>query len=196
MDLKLSENPLDLANTILEDIKSSEDLGLLRCVQCGMCTSSCPGAMHSDFNPRDMIEKILEGDETVIEEESIWNCFYCYTCHSICPVGNSACEVTQILRQISISRGDANKKIRPFLEFGDGFLSMALGGIPSVFFPEMREDIGEEWWDFKMNLDSIRDDLDLGSYIPPQESIDEVNKLLINSGFEKRIEAIRNDEKP
>jgi heterodisulfide reductase subunit C len=161
-----------------------------------MCTASCPGAMHSDFNPRDMIEKILEGDKTVSEEESIWNCFYCYTCHSICPVGNSACEVNQILRQISISKGNVNDKIQPFLEFGDSFLSMAIGGIPSVFFPEMREDIGEKWWNFKMNLDSVRDDLDLGSYIPPQESIDEVNKLLINSGFEKRINAIRNDEKP
>jgi heterodisulfide reductase subunit C len=190
MNLKLNENTHDLANSILKNLKSSEDMGLLRCVQCGMCTSTCPGARHSSYNPREMIKKILQGDETVIEDENIWNCFYCYTCHSICPVGNSACEVNQILRQIAIKNGKVNDKVKPFIEFGDSFLRLAIGGIPSIFFPEMREDIGEDWWDFKNNLDEIRKDLDLDSYIPDDESINEVRTLLINSGFEKRIKKI------
>lgn len=190
MNLKLDENPHNLANYILNDLKSSEDMGLLRCVQCGMCTSTCPGARHSSYNPRDMIERILQGDETVIEDDDIWNCFYCYTCHSICPVGNSACEVNQILRQIAIDSGKANDKVKPFIEFGESFLTLAIGGIPSIFFSEMKKDIGDDWWTFKCNLDDVRRDLGLGSYIPDEESINEVNKLLVNSGFEKRVKNI------
>ncbi|WP_409199511.1 ferredoxin:CoB-CoM heterodisulfide reductase subunit HdrC [Methanobrevibacter sp. DSM 116169] len=190
MKLKLNEEPHSLANYILNDLKSSENMGLLRCVQCGMCTSTCPGARHSQYNPRDMIERILQGDTTVIKDEDIWNCFYCYTCHSICPVGNSACEVNQILRQIAIDSGEVNEKVKPFLEFGDSFLTLAIGGIPSIFFPQMREDIGDEWWEFKENLDNVREELDLDSYIPTEDSIEEVRTLLINSGFEKRIKKI------
>lgn len=193
MNVKLDENPLNLANRILNDLKTSKDMGLLRCVQCGMCTSTCPAARHSSYNPRDMIERVLEGDESVITDESIWNCFYCYTCHSICPVGNSACEVNQVLRQIAIDNGKVNNA-KKFTEFGDSFLTLAIGGIPSIFFGEMRKDIGSEWWEFKENLDSVRDDLGLDSYIPDEESIEEVKKLLIKSGFEKRIKKIEKGE--
>ena len=193
MNLKLDEKPLTLANRILNDLKTSKDMGLLRCVQCGMCTSTCPATRHSDYNPRDMIEKVLEGDESIIEDENIWNCFYCYTCHSICPVGNSACEVNQVLRQIAIDNGKG-EKAKPYLEFGDSFLSLAIGGIPSVFFSTMREDIGEEWWEFKGNLDKIREDLNLDSYIPDDASIKEVNTLLVKSGFQKRMKKIEKGE--
>ena len=193
MDNWEKKNSIDLANRVNCDIKSSMD-GLLRCVQCGMCTSTCPGAQHSDYNPRDMIERVINGDESIIEEENIWNCFYCYTCHSICPVGNSACEVNQILKQMAIDKGIANEHLKPFLGFGDIFLSLGMGGIPSNFFPGMREDIGEEWWEFKQNLEDVRNDLGLDPLVPPKETIDEIHTLLVQTGFEKRIKKIRNDE--
>lgn len=112
---KINDNPLELAEFIIKNPKSSEDLGLLRCVQCGMCTSVCPAARHSDYNPRNMIERVLEGDETIIEDETLWQCFYCYTCHSICPVGNSACEVNQVLKQIAFDEDLIDEKLKPFL---------------------------------------------------------------------------------
>lgn len=192
--LNIDEDPLNLAELIIDDLKSSTDLGLLRCVQCGMCTSTCPGARHSDYNPREMIERVLEGDESILEDDAIWNCFYCYTCHSICPVGNSACEVNQILKQMAVDKGIANEHLKPFLGFGDSFLTLGIGGIPTNFFEEMREDIGEEWWEFKQNLDEIRNDLGLDPVVPPKKTIDEVHALLVQTGFEKRIEKIRNDE--
>ena len=96
---KISETPLDFAEAIKEDIKSSKDDGVLKCVQCGMCTSTCPAARHSNYNPREIMERVFEGDETLLEDEDLWNCFYCYTCHSTCPVGNSVCEVNQIIKK-------------------------------------------------------------------------------------------------
>ncbi|RBQ22369.1 CoB--CoM heterodisulfide reductase iron-sulfur subunit C [Candidatus Methanobinarius endosymbioticus] len=188
--LKIDENPLDLAEKILKDIKSSEGMGLLKCIQCGMCTSMCPGARNSDYNPRDMIERVLEGDETIIEDENIWNCFYCYTCHSICPVGNSACEVNQILRQMAINKGIANDKVRPFTGFIDVMMDLGLGKIPSIFHDDLTRDIGEEWKEKNLHLDEIREELGLKPLSMPKESIKEIRSLLKLTKLDKRVEKI------
>ncbi|KZX15719.1 hypothetical protein MBCUT_13300 [Methanobrevibacter cuticularis] len=187
---KIDEDALELPKLILKNIKASEDLGLLKCVQCGMCTSVCPAAQHCDYNPRDMVEKVLENDESIISDDKIWNCFYCYTCHSICPVGNSPCEVNQILRQIAIDRGIANEHVGAFASYGETFLEMGIGGMPKTFFMTLHEDI-EGWLDFKGELDQIREDLGLGPIKMPQESIDEVNKLLKKAKFDKRIKKLK-----
>jgi heterodisulfide reductase subunit C1 len=189
--LKINENPLKLAEKVLEDIKSSEGMGLLKCVQCGMCTSMCPGAKNSDYNPRDMIEKVLEGDESIIEDENIWNCFYCYTCHSICPVGNSACEVNQILREIAISKGIANDKVGPFAGFVDIMMDLGLGGIPYNFHDDLTRDIGKEWREKNLNLDKIREELGLNPLKMPDKSIKEIRTLLKKTKLDERIEKLK-----
>ena len=73
---KINETPLDFAEAIKEDIKSSKDEGVLKCVQCGMCTSTCPAARHSNYNPREIMERVFEGDETLLEDEDLWKCFF------------------------------------------------------------------------------------------------------------------------
>ena len=127
---KITDNPLGLAEAILDDIKSSKEDGVLKCVQCGMCTSTCPAAKHSKYNPRDIVERVLQGDESLIEDEEIWNCFYCYTCHSTCPVGNSVCEINQILKQFAITKGLADDKLYEYLGFADSYYNSAIGAIP------------------------------------------------------------------
>jgi len=187
MNVQIGNNPLRFAGEILSNLKASEDMGLLRCVQCGMCTSVCPGAKGSDYNPRDMVEKVLEGEESIINSEEIWNCFYCYTCHSVCPVGNSPCEINQILRQIAIDEGIVNDKVGPFAGYGDSFLDIGIGSMPKRFFMKLNEDI-EGWLDFKSELEEIRNELGLGPITIPKKSIEEINVLLKKVGFDKRIE--------
>ncbi|MDR2624019.1 MAG: 4Fe-4S dicluster domain-containing protein [Methanobrevibacter sp.] len=187
---RIKNNPLKLAKKILHDLKASENMGLLRCVQCGMCTSSCPGAKNSGYNPRDMVKRVLEGDESIINDEEIWNCFYCYTCHSVCPVGNSPSEVNQILRQTAIDKGIVKDKVGPFAVYGDSFLDIGIGAIPKSFFMELNEDI-EGWLDLKSELEEIRGELGLGPITIPNESIKEVNTLLKKVGFNKRIEKMK-----
>ncbi|OWT33856.1 heterodisulfide reductase subunit C [Methanobrevibacter sp. 87.7] len=192
---KFREDSLDLEEYISHNIKSSKPKGLLKCVQCGMCTSVCPAAQHSNYNPRSMVECVLEGDTAVIEDEDIWYCFYCYTCHSICPADNSPCEVNQVLRQIAVDKGIADDHLIPFLGFGDSFLNHGIGGIPENFFPEMKEDIGDDWWDFKTHLDDVRNHLGLDPVFPSEEAIVEVSTILKSCGFEDRINKIRNHHK-
>jgi heterodisulfide reductase subunit C len=138
-----------------------------------------------------MIERVLEGDESVIEEENIWKCFYCYTCHSICPVGNSACEVNQVLRQLAIAKGIANDEISPFSDFGDKMLDLGLGGIPSNFYADLTRDIGEEWMEKNLHLDEIREELGLKALKMPDESIKEIRILLEKTNFDKRLKKIK-----
>ena len=187
---KITDKPLSLAEAILEDIKSSKEDGVLKCVQCGMCTSTCPAAKHSNYNPRDIVERVLQGDESLIEDEEIWNCFYCYTCHSTCPVGNSVCEINQILKQFAITKGLADDKLYEYLGFADSYYNSAIGAIPSRFYPEIREDV-EGWWEFREHLGEIRDELGLDSLTPPRDVIDEVSLVLTNCGFKERIDKIR-----
>lgn len=191
---KINENPLELAEVIIKNPRSSKDLGLLRCVQCGMCTSVCPAAKHSDYNPRDIIERVLEGDETIIKDETLWDCFYCYTCQSICPVGNSVCEVNQVLKQIAFDNDEVNDKLEPFANYGETYINQGTGSIPNNFIKDLARDFGPEWVNFKANLSSIRDELDLGPLNPPKKTVDEVDLILKYSGFQKRLKKIKNEE--
>ena len=191
---KISDSPIDFAEKIIRDVKNSKDDGVLKCVQCGMCTSTCPAARHSKYNPRDIIERVLEGDETIIEDDCIWDCFYCYTCHSVCPVGNSVCEVNQILKQIAIENEMGYDKLYEYMGFADSYFTAAIGAIPERFFADIDRDV-PGWWQFRQNLDEIRNELDLNPpLMPSKEVIDEVSTILTITGFKDKIEKIRQSE--
>ena len=187
----IDDSPVDFAEKIIMDVKNSKDEGVLKCVQCGMCTSTCPAARHSDYNPRDIIERVLVGDESILQDDLIWNCFYCYTCHSVCPVGNSVCEVNQILKQIAISRQIGYDKLYEYMGFADSYFTAAIGAIPEIFFDDIKNDV-PGWWEFRTNLGEIREELELDPpLMPPKETIDEVSKILTITGFKEKIEKIR-----
>ena len=191
---KISDSPIDFAEKIIRDVKNSRDDGVLKCVQCGMCTSTCPAARHSDYNPRDIIERVLEGDESIVADDCIWNCFYCYTCHSVCPVGNSVCEVNQIIKQIAIENEIGYDKLYEYMGFADSYFTAAIGAIPERFFADIYRDV-PGWWDFRQNLDEIRNELELDPpLMPSEEVIDEVSRILTITGFKDKIERIRKTE--
>lgn len=190
----IDDSPIDFAEEIIDNVKNSKEEGVLKCVQCGMCTSTCPAARHSDYNPRDIIERVLEGDVSILEDDLIWNCFYCYTCHSVCPVGNSVCEVNQILKQIAISNEIGYDKLYEYMGFADSYFTAAIGAIPEIFFEDIKRDV-PGWWDFRLNLTEIRDELELDPpLMPSKETIDEVSKILTITGFKAKIEKIRSSQ--
>lgn len=189
--LKIDGNIFKLAEIIIKDLKASEDIGILKCIQCGMCTSVCPAARHTDYDPREIIKRVLDKDEDLITDDVIWNCFYCYTCHNMCPVNNSACEVNQILRQKAIDNGKGKPKVAPFTEYAESYLNCGLGTIPTIFADDLLKDYGNDWLKLKDNLEDIRKELCLAPMVLPEDDVDDINKILEKTGFTKRLERIR-----
>jgi len=189
--LKIGENTFKLAESINKDLKASENLGILKCIQCGMCTSVCPAARHTDYDPREIVKRVLDDDENLITDDIIWNCFYCYTCHSVCPVNNSASEINQILRQKSIENGKGKPKVVAFSEYAESYLECGLGAIPNEFFDDLSGDYGNGWIKLKDYLEDIRKELGLESMFLPEKDVNDINKILEKTGFTKRLERVK-----
>ena len=79
---------------IFADIQSDLrfDHELNGCLNCGICTATCPAAHYYDFSPREIVQLLwtenLEGIYDAMQEK-IWACAQCYTCAARCPFGNS-----------------------------------------------------------------------------------------------------------
>lgn len=181
----------DLAHKVLNDIKAPSDLGLLRCVQCGLCTSMCPASRHSEYDSRELIKRVLDNDESIIEDDIIWNCFYCYTCYSVCPVGNSVCHVNQIIREMAIQEDVGKKQIESFMSFADSYLAEGLGIIPEEYHGQLKLDYGKHWENLQEQLQDVREYLGLESMFLLPEAKETVDKTLEAIGFKKRVEEIK-----
>ncbi len=78
------------------------------CYQCGACVGDCPSTTYgSDFNPRDIMLKVLYGlgDELLGEESILWQCTNCYTCHERCPQEVKPVEVIISLKNMLADQG-------------------------------------------------------------------------------------------
>ena len=58
------------------------------CMECGVCTGSCPVAMErEDFSPRQMIKRTMsEPEADILGSKDIWACLSCSRCSDRCPV--------------------------------------------------------------------------------------------------------------
>lgn len=58
------------------------------CMECGVCTGSCPVAMSLEgFSPRQMIKRTLgEPEKDILQSKDIWACLSCSRCSDRCPV--------------------------------------------------------------------------------------------------------------
>lgn len=67
--------------------KKIEETRAYNCIECGICTGSCPvSRVNPDFSPRLFVEKLLLGpkDEILLDKE-LWSCLTCKTCSVRCP---------------------------------------------------------------------------------------------------------------
>ncbi|HMF29912.1 MAG TPA: 4Fe-4S dicluster domain-containing protein [Candidatus Lokiarchaeia archaeon] len=79
---------------------------IIKCLSCGRCTGYCPASRVSDYNIRHIINRVLDGDTSVLTDPLIWQCFLCATCVTKCPEeGLSPPEVIQNLREYALNKG-------------------------------------------------------------------------------------------
>ena len=106
---------------IFSDIQSHPlyDHELNGCLNCGICTATCPSAHYYDYSPREIVQLLwtenLEGIHDAMQEK-IWACAQCYTCAARCPFGNSPGGLIMAMREVAIKHGmeSAREVLRPF----------------------------------------------------------------------------------
>jgi len=80
---------------------------LMRCFQCGTCTSDCPVAKFSDtYRPRQIIRLTQLGlKEMVLSSDTLWLCASCFTCTDRCPQDVEVASVIRVLRNLAAQQG-------------------------------------------------------------------------------------------
>lgn len=180
-----------LVEIVKKSLRTSDNIGIYRCMQCGACTASCPAARFTDYNPRQVVKRVMENDCSVIEDKIIWNCFYCYTCHLRCPRNNSPSQVVQVLRQLSINEGTGLDKIDMLFEYGNVFAETGVSILPPLYLQQMKNDFDKRWFEFKENLDAVRSELELGPIKIREKGHHEIRIILEETGFFERIERLK-----
>lgn len=98
---------MDFIKELQKDIRYVE--GLHACINCGICTSVCPAAEVSDYDPRQVVDLVQRGNNKEIEQllksDTIWYCGECLSCKTRCPRGNTPGYIIQSLRALSIETG-------------------------------------------------------------------------------------------
>jgi heterodisulfide reductase subunit C len=83
------------------------------CIQCGMCTGSCPTASKWDYPPRKAIAMVRAGlREELLSSNSMWFCASCYTCTVRCPRDIKPADIMHALEILSIRSGLSTKRSR------------------------------------------------------------------------------------
>jgi heterodisulfide reductase subunit C len=80
---------------------------LMRCFQCGTCTSDCPIARFSGtYRPRQIIRMTQLGlKDRVLNSDTLWLCASCFTCTDRCPQDVEVASVIRVLRNLAAERG-------------------------------------------------------------------------------------------
>jgi heterodisulfide reductase subunit C len=83
------------------------------CIQCGICTGSCPMASEMEYPPRKIISLIRAGKrDEVLSSSSMWHCLSCYLCSCRCPRGVKPTDLAHALESLAIKHGFRVKKTR------------------------------------------------------------------------------------
>lgn len=83
------------------------------CIQCGVCTGSCPTASQWDNPPRRVIAMVRAGlRDELLSSNSMWFCVSCYSCTVRCPRDIKPADIMHALEIIAIRSGKSTKQSR------------------------------------------------------------------------------------
>jgi len=75
-------------NDFLKEVEANVEEGnwVKMCMQCGVCSGSCPLGPHWEHPPQEIFMMIRAGKrDEVLKSESMWMCTSCYNCVVRCP---------------------------------------------------------------------------------------------------------------
>ncbi len=77
-------------NDFLKEVEANVEEGewVKMCMQCGVCSGSCPFGPYWEHPPQEIFMMIRAGKrEAVLTSDSMWMCTSCYNCIVRCPRG-------------------------------------------------------------------------------------------------------------
>ncbi len=75
-------------NNFLKEVEANVEEGewVKMCMQCGVCSGSCPLGKHWEHPPQEIFMMIRAGKrDDVLKSDSMWMCTSCYNCIVRCP---------------------------------------------------------------------------------------------------------------
>jgi len=75
-------------NDFLKEVEANVEMGdwVKMCMQCGVCSGSCPLGPFWEHPPQELFMMIRAGKrDEVLQSESMWMCTSCYNCIVRCP---------------------------------------------------------------------------------------------------------------
>ncbi|MEG6616399.1 4Fe-4S dicluster domain-containing protein [Peptococcaceae bacterium 1198_IL3148] len=82
-----------------------------KCMQCGICPTTCTLKGMMDHSPRRIIQLIRAGaKDEVLNSNTMWLCTSCYTCACRCPRGVPMMDIMHDLCHLAEEEGIKNNK--------------------------------------------------------------------------------------
>src|SRR5574344_153502 len=89
----------------LPKVLKDAGLDLLSCMQCGICTGSCPSGRHTGLNTRRILRDARKNRVSVLSDDALWLCTTCYTCQERCPREIPITDALLELRRLAVRKG-------------------------------------------------------------------------------------------
>ena len=191
---------------LLKDVRFRE--GLTACMNCGICTASCPAAEFYNYDPRKICNLVQSKDEEKLEDllksDTIWYCGQCMSCKTRCPRGNVPALVISVLRKISQELGYFTESEKGRQQYainrtvGENIVKIGYCVTVEKIVPDMHPEQGPVWDWYYHHAEEVVDRLG-GNYmkdgpgalrIIPKESIDEIQKIFEVTGGTKLSDSI------
>ncbi len=110
-------------NNFLKEVEANVEEGdwVKMCMQCGVCSGSCPMGPYWDHPPQELFMMIRAGKrEEVLSSTSMWMCTSCYNCIARCPRELPITHIMHGLAHYAKRLGIAPKE-QPTLKFSQKF---------------------------------------------------------------------------
>lgn len=110
-------------NNFLREVEKNVEEGewVKMCMQCGVCSGSCPLGPHWEHPPQEIFMMIRANKrEEVLTSSSMWMCTSCYNCMARCPRGLPITHIMHGLAHYAKRIGIASKE-QPTAKFAQKF---------------------------------------------------------------------------
>ncbi len=111
---------LGFARWVRDNVDGGDRMNM--CMQCGVCSGSCPVGDQMDNGPRKTFMMIRAGmKEAVLTSDTIWNCVSCYNCVVRCPRQVPVTYILHELCTLAVEEGYVNPKDVENVRFAKAF---------------------------------------------------------------------------